>query len=216
MFRSTVSGSGGVWPRSAKVSVHSAPLARPSLSSEGICGRLRRMRMAWPFSSGSRLTSPMMAPPLARIGSTSIGVGMVEHQPHRIGAAEQRSRGRRGKGERHAQAVAVTPRLDGGGLVLGAAFRRRTGCRRRGLLRRLRRRWSLLGRHGLRRFRGGSLDLFGGLRRLSRLPPAAMLFPVRLPSSRPREPRCPWPASLFRRQALPPRPRPALRSPGRA
>ena len=29
--------------------------------------------MAWPFSSGSRLTSPMMAPPLARIGSTSIG-----------------------------------------------------------------------------------------------------------------------------------------------
>jgi len=49
-------------------------LERPSLSSEGICGRLSRMRMAWPFSSGSRLTSPMMAPPLARIGSTSIGV----------------------------------------------------------------------------------------------------------------------------------------------
>ena len=29
--------------------------------------------MACPFSSGSRLTSPMMDPPLARIGSTSIG-----------------------------------------------------------------------------------------------------------------------------------------------
>ena len=74
MFRSTISGSGDAWPRSAKVSVHSAPLARPSLSSEGICGRLRRRRMAWPFSSGSRLTSPMMAPPLARIGSISIGL----------------------------------------------------------------------------------------------------------------------------------------------
>ena len=74
MLRNTVSGSGGAWPRSAKVSVHSVPLARPSLSNEGICGRLRRMRIACPFSSGSRLTSPMMDPPLARIGSTSIGV----------------------------------------------------------------------------------------------------------------------------------------------
>ena len=73
--------------------------------------------MACPFSSGSRLTSPMMAPPLARIGSTSIGAGLVEHQPHRVGAAEQRRGRRRGKGERHAQAVAVAPRLDGGGLL---------------------------------------------------------------------------------------------------
>ena len=51
----------------------SLPPSRLSLSSEGICGRLRRMRIAWPFSSGTRLTSPMMAPPLARIGSISMG-----------------------------------------------------------------------------------------------------------------------------------------------
>ena len=73
MLRITVSGSGGACIVSAKVSVQFVPSARPSLVSEGICGRLRRMRIACPFSSGSRLTSAMMAPPLARIGSTSIG-----------------------------------------------------------------------------------------------------------------------------------------------
>ena len=52
------------------------------------------MRIAWPFSSGTRLTSPMIAPPLARIGSMSMRRGLVEHQPHGVGAAEQR-RGRR-------------------------------------------------------------------------------------------------------------------------
>ena len=52
--------------------------------------------------------------------------GLVEHQPHGVGAAEQRRGRRRGKGERHAQGVAVAPRLDGGGLVLCTAFRRRS------------------------------------------------------------------------------------------
>ena len=42
--------------------------------SDGICGRLRRIRIACPFSSGSRVTSAMIDPPLARIGSTSIGL----------------------------------------------------------------------------------------------------------------------------------------------
>ena len=92
--------------------------------------------------------------------------GMVEHQPHRIGAAEQRSRGRRGKGERHAQAVAVTPRLDGGGPCPWRRFpAAELDAAGAALLRRLRGRWSLPGRYGLRRFRSGSLDLFGRLRR---------------------------------------------------
>ena len=60
-------------------------------------------------------------------------LGAVEHQPHRIGAAEHRRGRRRGKGEGHAQAVAVAPRIDGGRGRLGF-FR---GCRRgRDLLRR--------------------------------------------------------------------------------
>ena len=110
--------------------------------------------------------------------------GMVEHQPHRIGAAEQRGRGRRGKGEGDAQAVAVTSRLDGGGLVLGSGFfaggflgvflcaflggsflggvfRRRHGCRWRELLRRLGGRRRRLGRRGFRRLHSRRLDRFG-------------------------------------------------------
>ena len=126
MLRSTVSGSGAHLAAIGKrsLSVHSVPLARPSLSSEGICGRLRRMRMACPFSSGSRLTSPMMDPPLARIGSISIGAGLVEHHPHGVGPAEQRRGRRRRKGEGHSKGVAVAPRLDGSSLVLFNALLR--------------------------------------------------------------------------------------------
>ncbi len=218
MFRSTVSGSGDVWPRSAKVSVHSAPLARPSLSSEGICGRLRRRRMACGLLQRQQAD---IADDGAALGADRFDIdrfGMVEHQPHRIGAAEQRSRGRRGKGERHAQAVAVTPRLDGGGLVLGGAFRRRSWMPPALAASPAPRRWSLRGRHGLRRFRSGGLDLFGGRRALSRLlaggdvvSGAAAIFSAagrRTVLGR---------RQLFRRrQALRPRPRPALRSPGRA
>jgi hypothetical protein len=43
-------------------------------SNDGICGRSRRIRIAWPFSSGSRLTSLTIAPPFSRIGATSIGL----------------------------------------------------------------------------------------------------------------------------------------------
>ena len=114
--------------------------------------------------------------------------GLIEHQPHIIGAAEQRGRRRRVKGERHTQAVAVAPRLD-------RAFCRRTGCDRRHLLRRLRGRRSgvdLLG--GLRRFRG----LHGLCRFLGRsqhlLPCCRRIFRRRrgLLGDRRRHLRCRW------------------------
>ncbi|MGY3193353.1 hypothetical protein ACVIWU_002719 [Bradyrhizobium sp. USDA 4509] len=72
MLRTTVSGNGGFCTRSAKVSVQLTPRERSSLSSDGICGRLRRKRTAWPFSSAIRLTSDISEPALARTGSTSI------------------------------------------------------------------------------------------------------------------------------------------------
>ena len=71
MLRITLSGCGGASTLSPKVSVQLAPLSRSSELSDCICGRLRRMRIACPFSSGSRLTSPISAPALTRIRSTS-------------------------------------------------------------------------------------------------------------------------------------------------
>ena len=73
MLRATDRGCGEACTLSAKVIVQSVPLARSSVDKECICGRLRRKRIACPLSSGSRLTSPMIAPALARIGSTSSG-----------------------------------------------------------------------------------------------------------------------------------------------
>ena len=73
MLRNTINGCGGACIFSASASVQAVPLPRSSLVSECNSGRLRRMRIAWPFSSGKRLTSPTIAPPLARIGSTSSG-----------------------------------------------------------------------------------------------------------------------------------------------
>ena len=121
--------------------------------------------MAWPFSSGNRLTSPMMAPPLARIGSTSIGL-VWSNTSHTVSARRNSAAGvgaakenvtRRPSLSRLASTVAalsLAP-LSGGGLdAAGSVF-----------FGRLRGRWSLPGRYGLRRFRSGSLDLFGGLRR---------------------------------------------------
>ena len=103
MLRITVSGCGGACTLSAKISVQLAPLERSSLVSECICGRLRRMRIACPLSSGMRLTSPMMAPPLARIGSTSSGavesntsqtVSPRRNEAAGVGAAKEKVRRR--------------------------------------------------------------------------------------------------------------------------
>ena len=154
--------------------------------------------MAWPFSSGSRLTSPIDG---AALGADRLDIerlGMESNTSHTVSARRNSAAGVGvGKGECHAQAVAVAPRLDGGGLVLVAAF-------------------------------GGGLDAagaaFGGSAELepawaprpSALPcdgagPAGGArfrgfrrgdsFPARLPSSRPPAARCRWPASLLRAAA---------------
>ncbi|MGE5268457.1 MAG: hypothetical protein ACM3JG_02170, partial [Thiohalocapsa sp.] len=73
MLRTTISGCGEASTLSAKVRIHLLPGEDASVLNVCICGRLRRMRIACPLSSIMRLTSPMMAPPLARIGSRSIG-----------------------------------------------------------------------------------------------------------------------------------------------
>ena len=92
MFRTTTSGCGGVCIVSANVSVQFALPDWPSPVSEGICGRLRRMRIACPFSSGTWLTSEMRAPPLARIGS--ISTGFVEsNTSHTASARRNRAAG---------------------------------------------------------------------------------------------------------------------------
>ena len=73
MLRIATSGCVGICSVSENVTAHFAPAVRSSPSSEDICGRLRRIRIAWPFSSGSRLTSDMIDPPWLRIGSISSG-----------------------------------------------------------------------------------------------------------------------------------------------
>ncbi len=73
MLRIATSGWVGVCIASAKVTVHFDAPAWSSPFSDGICGRLRRMRIAWPLASGTRLTSATIDPPLPRIGSISIG-----------------------------------------------------------------------------------------------------------------------------------------------
>ena len=57
--------------------------------SEGICGRLRRMRIACPLSSGKRLTSAMTDAALAADRLDIDRLCGIEHQPHRIGATKQ-------------------------------------------------------------------------------------------------------------------------------
>ena len=127
MLRIATSGCVGVCIVSAKVSVQLAPPAWSSPVSEGICGRLRRMRIACPLSSGNRLTSAMIEPALAADRLDIDRLCGIEHQPHRIGAAKQcRGRGG-GKGKRQAQAVAASRGVNrgagrraavaGGGLV---------------------------------------------------------------------------------------------------
>jgi hypothetical protein len=91
-FRITPSGCGGVSIVSAKVSVQFVPPPSPTLVSEGSCGRWRRMRIAWPFSSGNWLTSAMTAPPLLRIGSTSIGF-MESNTSHTVSARRNSAAG---------------------------------------------------------------------------------------------------------------------------
>src|SRR5258706_14427587 len=73
MLRIAASGCVGVSIVSENVTVQFPPGAPPSPASEGICGRLRRIRIAWPVSSGSWLTSDTIEPPWLRIGSISIG-----------------------------------------------------------------------------------------------------------------------------------------------
>ncbi len=127
MLRITTSGCCGDCIVSAKVSIQCAPpLSSPV--SEGICGRLRRMRTACPLSSGNRLTSAISAPPPAADQVDIDRLQGIEHQPHRIGAAKQRRRRSRRKRERHAQGVAVPPGGDRGGT---RADRQRLDGRRR-------------------------------------------------------------------------------------
>ena len=85
MLRIATSGWVGVRIASANVSVQRATPASSSLVSDGNCGRLRRIRIACPLSSVTALTSAMIAPPLLRIGSTSIGfaVNRTPATPHR-------------------------------------------------------------------------------------------------------------------------------------
>ena len=78
------------------------------------------------------------------------GNGLIEYQPHGIGAAEQRCRRHRGKRKFDAQAVTVALRIDRSHLVTGATFRRTSELDRH-LLRR-RRSVHRLGRRGLRCF----------------------------------------------------------------
>ena len=95
--------------------------------------------------------------------------GAVEHQPHRVGAAEHGRGRRRGKGERHAQAVAVAPRVDGS----RGRFRFFRGRRRsRDLLRRCGLRCFCGRRVGCFRRRRG----FRGLHRRCRLRRGGLLF----------------------------------------
>ena len=122
MLRNIISGSGGAWTLSAKVSVQLVSLADARRSSaNSICGRLRRMRMAWPFSSGTRLTSPIDR---AALGADRLDVDRlcrIEHQPHGVAAAERRRRRCDREAEGHAQAVAVAADIDAGTVGCGTA-----------------------------------------------------------------------------------------------
>ena len=110
----TISGSGAACTRSAKVSVQFVPLERSS--------PVKRRHLRAVETDADRLAlfqrqpadiADRSAPPLAADRLDIDRLGGIEHQPHGIGAAEQRRRRRRGKGKRHAQAVAVAPRVDG-------------------------------------------------------------------------------------------------------
>ena len=92
MLRIATSGCAGVRIVSANVSVQFVPLAWSSPVSEGICGRLRRMRIACPLSSGNRLTSAMIEPPLLRIGSTSIA-SVESNTSHTVSARRNNAAG---------------------------------------------------------------------------------------------------------------------------
>ena len=147
MLRNTINGCGGACTLSANEQrPDGRRLPRSSLVSECICGRLRRMRIACPFSSGMRLTSPMIAPPLARIGSTSSGFG-ESNTSHTVSPRRNEAAGvDGGKGEGQAQAVAVAPGIDLHASSVGASgFGVGVACLRR----------RCRGCHLLRRFRSG-------------------------------------------------------------
>jgi hypothetical protein len=92
MFRVATSGCVGVCIVSANVTVQLEPAGRSSPVSDGICGRLRRMRIACPLSSGIELTSAMREPPLLRIGSASIGF-VVSNTSHTVSARRNSAAG---------------------------------------------------------------------------------------------------------------------------
>ena len=146
------------------------PPVRPSLSSDGICGRLRRMRMAWPFSSGNRLTSPMMAPPLARIASTSIGpVGRTPATPCRRGGTGPPASARQRKTSRADRRCRAAPRRKPPGFFfVGGSPLPVRRLRRCGFWRLPRRRFRCRWR-GLRRLRAAASAARRGQRRFRRL-----------------------------------------------
>ena len=92
MFRITASGCVGVSMASAKVTVQFTPPGWSSPVSEGNWGRLRRMRIACPFSSGMTLTSAMTDPTWPRMGSTSIGL-VESNSSHTVSARRNNAAG---------------------------------------------------------------------------------------------------------------------------
>ena len=119
MLRIATSGCVGVCIVSAKVSVQFAPPACSSPVSEGICGRLSRMRIACPLSSGSRLTLGDDRAALAADRLDIDRLGGIEHQPQGIGAAKQRRRRRGGKRKTSGAGRRCPHGADRGGAVAG-------------------------------------------------------------------------------------------------
>ena len=147
----TISGSGGACMRSAKVSVQFGA------AGAAIAFQRRHLRAVEAHADGLALFQrqpadiaddarrPWRGSPRHRSARS------IEHQPHRVGAAEHGRGRRRGKGKRHAQAVAVAPRLDGAPRL--RRFRRLCAAGR--LLRRCGF-WRFRGSWRFRRGRGGA------------------------------------------------------------
>ena len=129
MLRIAFSGCDGVCMASAKVSTQFCPVFSSPVS-DASCGRLSRRRIAWPFSSGTALTSPITDPASRRIGSRSSGFA-ESNTSHTTSARRNKAAGAAEANENVRRSPSLlrlaSDRIDGG-CRLG--FRRRLGGRR--------------------------------------------------------------------------------------
>ena len=109
MLRIAVSGCGRRLHRVGKGQRPVRAVGRSSAVSDGICGRLSRMRIACPFSSGNTADVGDDRTALAADRLEIDRLGGIEHQPHRIGAAEQAPPASPRRRKTSGAAVAVAP-----------------------------------------------------------------------------------------------------------